>query len=97
MSPATALTLAATVVASEHQISCTVADEVVLLSIKTGEYYSLNPVAAYIWELIQRPRCLEDVRAELLTAFVGVTAEQCEREVLALMNELVGLGIVDVC
>ena len=89
--------MAATVVASEHQISCTVADEVVLLSIRTGEYHSLNSVAAYIWELIQHPRCLADLRTQLLSNFAGVTAEQCEREVLDLMSELLGLGLVEVC
>lgn len=97
MNAATKLTMAATVVASEHQISCAVADEVVLLSIRTGEYHSLNPVAAYIWGLIQRPCSLVDVRTQLLSEFVDVTAEQCEREVLELMTELLGLGLVEVC
>ena len=40
------LSLETTVVASPQQVSCDVANEAVLLSMRDGEYYGLNEVAA---------------------------------------------------
>lgn len=90
------LTLATTVVASPEHISCDVADEVVLLSVTTGEYYSMNAVAADVWHRVQQPRRLSELRDELLAEYADVSTEQCERELLELVAELRRYGFVDV-
>ncbi|HEX2779597.1 MAG TPA: PqqD family protein [Gemmatimonadaceae bacterium] len=95
MTTAGTLSLAATVVASPEHISCDVADEVVLLSVTTGEYYSMNAVAADVWHRVQQPRRLSELRDELLEEYADVSAEQCERELLQLMVELLRYGFVD--
>jgi hypothetical protein len=45
-----------TVVAAKDQVSCDLAGEAVILNLKSGIYYGLNPVAARVWSLIQRAR-----------------------------------------
>lgn len=95
MTASGALSLATTVVASPEHISCDVADEVVLLSVTTGEYYSMNAVAADVWHRLQRPRRLSELRDELLGEYDEVSAEQCERELLQLTAELLRYGFVD--
>ena len=85
-----------TVMASSDHVACDLDDETVLLSLKTGEYYGLNPVAAAIWKMVQARRSVAAVRDALLQQFAGVTPEQCEGELVKLLGELEGMGLVEV-
>ena len=73
--------------ASPQQISCGVADEAVLLSMRDGEYYGLNEVAASIWKHVQQPRTLlaaeeeaEPVEAELGKCHGGIAAAEADAQ-----------------
>ena len=90
------LSMTSTVVASPQQLSCDVADEAVLLSMQTGEYYGLNPVAASIWRLVQQPRTVGELVESLLAEYSGITRVDCEREVLGFLSEMIGLDLVEV-
>ncbi len=89
-----AIPLDSIVSAISEQTSCELAEEVVVLDFRNGEYFGLNPVAAAVWNLIQVPRSLADVRSALLERFTGVTEEQCTEELLRLVMELRELGLV---
>ena len=95
VSSAKYLSMSSTVVASDQQICCDVADEAVLLSVKNGEYYGLNPVAASIWWLIQQPTTLADVRNALLDQYADVSSETCEHEVLAFARQMLALDLIE--
>ena len=95
MNSSSALSLSSTIVASDQQISCDVADEVVLLSVQNGQYYGLNPVGASIWRLIQEPRTLETVRQQLLDEYDDVTSDACAVEVLAFATNMHALGLIE--
>lgn len=84
------------VAASTDNVACDLDAETVILSLKNGEYFGLNEVAAAIWKAIQAPRRVMDVRDALLRQFSGVTPEQCETEILGLLNQMRELGLVDV-
>lgn len=84
------------VVVSPQQISCDVADEAVLLSMQTGEYYGLNPVGASIWRHIQQPQTVAGLVAALMDEYDGVTADECRAEVLSFLEEMIALELVDV-
>jgi len=86
--------MATRVVASDQQVACEVADEVVLLSMDNGQYYGLNAVGASIWRLIQTPRTLEEVRDRLLAEYADVSAETCADETLAFVTTMLELGLV---
>ena len=90
------LTISSQVVATTQQVSAELVDEVVILSLQTGEYYGLDPIAADIWSLIQEPRSVSEVRDALLARYEGVTAEECEQQVLALLEEMVKLELVEI-
>lgn len=96
MSAGAGLSMTSAVVASKQQISCAVAEEAVLLSMQTGEYYGLNPVAASIWKLIQEPRTLHDVLDALLDEYAGVTADECKPQLFSFLSELIALELVEV-
>lgn len=89
-----ALTLESELVASTTHVSCELADEVVILSLSTGEYYGLNPVAARVWTLLQEPRRVAEIRDRLLDEYPDVTAADCGDQVLALLDEMVTLQLV---
>ncbi|HEY0972072.1 MAG TPA: PqqD family protein [Gemmatimonadales bacterium] len=90
------ITLATRVAASERQVSCDLAEEVVVLSLEDGAYYGMNVVAARVWQLVHTPCTVGAVCETLLEEFEGVTAEECEREVVAFVGRLVGWGLVTV-
>jgi hypothetical protein len=91
-----ALSMSSTVVVSTQQISCDVADEAVLLSMQTGEYYGLNPVGASIWRLIQQPQTVAGLVVALMDEYEGVTADACRDEVLSFLDEMIALELVEV-
>ncbi len=90
------IALSQSIVASRDHVATDLDDETVILSLKTGEYYGLNPVGAAIWKMIQVKRSLSHVRDALLKQYQGVTPEQCEADVVALVGELEELGLVEV-
>jgi hypothetical protein len=83
------------VTVTKEQVSCDLAGETAILDLKSGEYYGLNPVGARVWDLIQETRRVTDVLRIILDEY-DVAAESCERDLLALITELHGKGLVEV-
>jgi hypothetical protein len=83
------------VVAIQDQVSCDLGGEEVILSLKNGVYYGLNPVGTRVWSLIQQPKRVDEVRDALLEQY-DVEPERCERDLLALLSELAAEGLVEV-
>ena len=89
------LSLETAVLASPQQVSCEVAKEAVLLSMRDGEYYGLNEVAASIWRLIQQPRTLFQIRDALLDEYTDVDPAECERAVRGFLEEMIAVQLVE--
>jgi hypothetical protein len=83
------------VVAAKDQVGCDLAGEAVILNLASGVYYGLDAVGARIWHLIQAPKAVRDIRDALLREY-DIDAERCERELLALLQELAGHGLIEV-
>lgn len=92
----TSLSLDSAVLASPQQVSCDVAEEAVLLSMRDGEYYGLNEVAASIWKLVQQRRTVLQIRDALLEQYADINSAECERAVLSFLSEMIALGLVEV-
>lgn len=69
-------------------------DEVVALSIEKGQCYSLNKTGSRIWNLIEGPTRIEDI-CKALAGRYDVDRDSCEREVLALLEELRAEGMIE--
>jgi hypothetical protein len=68
-------------------------DELVMMDIEQGKYFSLNPVATSIWDLLEAPMSLDELCSSLNEEYdVGV--DQCRREVIDHIREMVRLGLV---
>lgn len=56
-------------------------DEVVMLSLKNGEYYALNSVASRIWEIIEKGTAVKEI-AEILMEEFEVDETTCQQDTL---------------
>ena len=85
----------AVVKASGDQISSEVNGEAVTLNLKSGVYFSLNAVGSRIWQLLQEPSSVGAIRAVIEREF-EVETEQCERDVIRLLDRLASKGLIEV-
>ena len=83
------------IVAIADQASVDLDDEVAILNLKTGVYFGLNEVGAWIWRFIQQPHSVAEVRAALLDEF-DVTPEQSQADLQALLLELAQHQLIDI-
>lgn len=83
------------VVASRNQVSCPLQDEVAILDLAAGVYYSLDPVGARVWELLAAPRSVGAIR-DALVAEYDVEPARCERDLLELLRDLARAGLVEI-
>jgi hypothetical protein len=80
---------------SPDQVSSELGEEAVILNVKTGIYFGLNEVGARIWKLIQEPVAISRVVQTLLNEY-DVEQDQCEQEVLSLIQDLMNAALVEV-
>lgn len=68
-------------------------DTVVLLTPRTGEYFSLNEAGARVWELADGARTVTEI-ARVLGAEYEAPPEEIHADVLELLGELSDEGLV---
>jgi len=68
-------------------------DELVMMDIGQGKYFSLNPVATRVWDLLENPLSLDELCGRLMEEY-EVDIEQCRAEVTEVISEMVKLGVV---
>jgi hypothetical protein len=83
------------VAATRDHVAAEVGDEVVILSLKDEVYYGLGDVGARVWELVQQPRRVSELR-DAIVAEYDVSGERAGRDLLDLLAELAERGLVDV-
>ena len=74
-------------------ISGRIHDELVMMDIDQGKYFSLNPVATRIWELLDKLLLLDEL-CELLMEEYDVDEAQCKAEVEEHLIEMGRLGLI---
>ena len=82
------------VVAARDQVSCDLDGEAAILNLATGVYYGLDSIGATIWQQIQTPATVNDVRAALMKAY-DVDAETAEADLLSFLAEMMKEGLVE--
>jgi hypothetical protein len=81
------------VVLSDAQVSTTLGAETVILGMDDGVYYGLDAVGARVWALLATPHRVSEL-VRVVTSEFDVSTEQCERDVLALLEELSARGLI---
>ncbi len=83
------------VVAAQQQVSCRVGDEATILNLRNGAYYGLNPVGARVWDLIQQPKTVADLRDTLISEY-DVDPARLESDILELVTQLSENKLVEI-
>lgn len=82
-----------TYIRKESTISSQLDDDLVMVDIEKGKYFSLNSVATRIWELLDTPSTIQEVCEKLIEEY-EISLEQCQIEVENHISEMVELGLV---
>jgi hypothetical protein len=84
-----------TVVASDGQVSSDFGEEVAILDFKAGVYYGLDDVGARVWQLVQEPREVREIRNVLLDEY-EIEPDRCERDLIELLRSLAGEELIEI-
>jgi len=80
---------------NNETISGQLNDDLVMVDIEKGSYFSLNSVATRIWELLENPLSSESLYDALLAEY-DVTPEQCRTEVNEYLEKMKELGLIQI-
>ncbi len=75
------------VTASEKMLASDLGDEVVMMCIEKGKYYSLQGPSGRIWQLLETPKTLAEISTTLLDEY-DVAKDVCEDQLLSLVSQL---------
>jgi 5'(3')-deoxyribonucleotidase len=77
----------------EDLLTSKIGDEIVLMTIESGKYFSINQEGSQIWELIKKPTTAEEVCKELTEEY-DVSMEQCLSDTLPFLEKLYKDGLL---
>ena len=89
----TPLSLTSLVRWSDDQLAATVDREIVILSVERGSYYGLDDIGSEIWQQLASPISIGTL-CDALAARYDADRATIERDVLALLEDLVAEGLV---
>jgi hypothetical protein len=89
------LSVQSIVIATDEQVSCPLGEESAILNLKNTVYYGLNSVGARVWNLLQQPRTVGELRDALLDEY-DVEAGRCESDLLQLLATMRSEGLIQV-
>jgi len=83
------------IVATKKHVSGDLAgSEAVILNLDDNIYYGLNEVGNEIWKQIQKPIEVTNILQSLIEDY-DVSEDQCESEVLELLNQMANKGLIE--
>jgi hypothetical protein len=83
------------VVATSDQVSCPLGEESAILNLKNSVYYGVNPVGARVWNLLQHPKRVSELRDALLQEY-EVEPARCELDLLDLLEKMRLEGLIEI-
>lgn len=78
---------------NNESISSKLLDEQVILDIEKGKYFSLNPVATKIWDILEQPLTIDTLCDKLVEVY-NIEKEKCRVETIAYIQEMMKLGLI---
>ncbi len=68
-------------------------EEIVILKLKSGEYYTLNEVGQHIWQAISDQQNVEGILKQIVDQF-DVTYEKAKEDVMTFLDNMLKESIV---
>jgi hypothetical protein len=91
----TRLSVHSVVAVTADQVSCPLDDESAILNLKNSVYYGMNAVGTRVWNLLQKPRSVRELRDTLLAEY-DVEPERCEQDLLDLLEAMRVEGLIEI-
>ena len=82
-----------TVVRCEQLVTADMDEDLVMMSLATNNYYSLDPIGKRIWMLLEEPIQVAEL-CNRLTAEFEVESSQCLEDLLGFLNDLKNEGLL---
>ena len=83
----------AVVVASDRQLSTTLAEAAIILGLDDSIYYGLSGAGARIWELLQSARTVGEI-VQIITSEFDTDRGRVEADLDALLTDLLSRGLI---
>jgi hypothetical protein len=68
--------------------------DLVLFDVKARRYYTLDALAGMVWDLVQQPMTLREIRDAVMDCF-DVEPETVERDVMNVLREMESNGLIE--
>jgi hypothetical protein len=78
---------------SDRTLTGRLQDEIIMMVMDQGKYFSLNPTATRIWDLLEQPMTHDGI-CEVLVSDYDVELDQCLAEVEEHLKEMVKLKLI---
>jgi len=89
------ITLGSTIKAVSDHVYCDMAEEAVVLNVRNGVYYGLDPIGAVIWKLVQSGTTVEQV-VNAVTSEYDVDRGKCAKDMIDFFTSLESYGLIEV-
>lgn len=81
--------------AAQQMLSSDIGNELVMMDINLGKYFSLKGPSGRVWELINKDTSVETIYRTLLEEY-DVEADQCRQELFALLNDMYDAKMIEI-
>ena len=79
--------------ADPEVVACAFGDGVALLDLRTGEYFTINDVGAFVWGMLAQPAALGDIAAAVMERY-QVEQSRCADDLQTLLRQLTETKLV---
>ncbi|MGK0138745.1 MAG: hypothetical protein ACI9DJ_002201 [Algoriphagus sp.] len=80
---------------TDTQVSTSLSGESVILNHGKGNYYSLNEVGTFVWDIFQKgPQTKAFLKQEVMASF-EVSRKDCENDLGRLIDSLINEGLIE--
>jgi len=83
------------ILAARDVLSAELGDEISLLNVKSGTYFTLNSVGANVWRQIQVTTSLARIKAQIMSEY-DVEDQCCENDLYQLVSEFKASGLIEI-
>ena len=77
------------------QVSCDMAGEAIVLNMKSGVYFGMDQVAASIWNLLEKPRTVGEIRDAIMKEY-DVDSDTCEQDLRSFLDHLQSAKLIEI-
>jgi hypothetical protein len=74
-------------------VSCDLAGGTALLALRTGTYFSINSVGAFVWGMLRNPIAVSEIQ-DAVVAHYDVEKEKCLEDLSKLLKDMSEAGLI---